>query len=89
MAEGGRTASLTQAISAAVTAGTAERVLLGDPINGPPTTVGFAFEVSQSFPHVTLVTMIAPSPDWFVDVAGVPLFENGQCVPDRRVDLVP
>ena len=33
--------------------------------------------------------MVAPSPDWFVGVSGLPLFENGQWVEERRIDLVP
>jgi hypothetical protein len=89
MAEGGRTAPLSQEVSAAIAAGTAERVLLGGAINGPPASVSFEFEASQAFPLVTLVTMIAPSPDWFVGVSGLPLFENGQWVQERRLDLVP
>jgi hypothetical protein len=42
---------------------------------------------SQQFPLLTLVTMIAPSPDWFVGVSGLPLFENGSWTSQRRVDL--
>lgn len=89
MAEGGRTAPLSQEVSVAMAAGTAERVLLGGAINGPPASVSLEFEASQAFPLVTLVTMIAPSPDWFVGVSGLPLFENGQWVQERRIDLLP
>lgn len=89
MAEGGRTAPLSQEIEAAVAAGTAGRVLLGAAINGPPAAVSFEFEITQALPLVTLVTMIAPSPDWFVGVSGLALFENGQWVQERRIALTP
>lgn len=33
--------------------------------------------------------MIAPSPDWFAGVRGLPLIENGQWVPSKTVTLFP
>jgi hypothetical protein len=45
------------------------------------------FDISQAFPLVTLVTMVAPSPDWFVGVTSLELFRNGQWVDEVRVDL--
>ena len=38
---------------------------------------------------MTLVTMIAPSPDWFVGVHGTNLFDGGDWVDDLSVDLFP
>jgi hypothetical protein len=35
------------------------------------------------------VTMVAPSPDWFVGVSGFRLLENGAWVTERTVSLVP
>ena len=43
------------------------------------------FEVSDKFPLVSVVAMIAPSPDWFVGVSGVDLRENGKWVETRTV----
>lgn len=36
-----------------------------------------SFNVDSDFPLVTLATMLGPSPDWFVGVSGLALFENG------------
>jgi hypothetical protein len=47
------------------------------------------FDMDDSFPLVTLVTMLGPSPDWFVGVSGLPLFENGQWKQSVVVDLYP
>src|SRR5262249_43548185 len=46
-----------------------------------PKTV--TFEVSDKFPLVSVVAMIAPSPDWFVGVSNLDLRENGHWV-DRK-----
>lgn len=89
MAEGGRTTPLDQEINAAIGGGTAQHLLRGGPLNTVPGVVTFEFDASQSHPLVTLVTMIAPSPDWFVGVAGLPLFENGGWVDERTILLHP
>ena len=49
-----------------------------------------SFEVSQMFPLVTLVTMIAPSPDWFIGVSNLSLLdEQGQWRERHTVTLYP
>lgn len=89
MAERGATIPLSEEIAAAIAAGAAERTFGPGRNLGTPGTDSLEFEISQSFPLVTLVSMIAPSPDWFVGVAGLALFENGQWTAERRVSLVP
>ncbi len=89
MAERGRTTPLDQEVEIAITAGTAEHLLVGGGIGTSPGSVALEFEISQAHPLVTLVSMIAPSPDWFVGVPALPLFENGRWVDERRIDLVP
>lgn len=88
MAERGATTPLSGEISAAIAAGRAERVMAGVGL-GTPGSTSLEFLVSQRFPLVTLVSMVAPSPDWFVGVSGLPLFEHGAWVDERRVELVP
>jgi hypothetical protein len=89
MAERGRTSPFDQEMAAAIPNGTAERIFTGGGIDKSPGTVSLEFDISQRFSLVTLVSMIAPSPDWFVGVSGLPLFENGQWIDQRRVELVP
>jgi hypothetical protein len=87
MAERGLTAPLASEVQAQITAGHAGVVILG---NGIATGAGVAtatFDVTQQFAHATVVTMIAPSPDWFVGVAGVPLFTGGEWVEMVRMPL--
>ncbi|MGB0953485.1 MAG: spondin domain-containing protein [Planctomycetota bacterium] len=86
MAETGSTSSLTQEINQAITAGNAEFLLTGAGINSPGST-SMTFDITSEFSAVTLVTMIAPSPDWFVGVDGLELFENNRWLDQVVVDL--
>ncbi|MEM6792938.1 MAG: spondin domain-containing protein [Acidobacteriota bacterium] len=87
MAEIGRTSPLDQEVQAAIDAGTASQIVRGGGIARSPGRSSASFAVSQTFPRITLVTMIAPSPDWFVGVSGYSLFENGDWVQQRAVPL--
>lgn len=55
--------------------------------NCGPTTV--SFNIDSAKPLVTLVTMLGPSPDWFVGVNGLSLRDSGDWLPFLMVDLVP
>jgi len=77
MAELGVTSPLDDEIQRAIDAGSAGALLRGDPIGRSPGSASISFEATQSFSHVTLVTMVAPSPDWFVGVSGLDLFAGG------------
>src|SRR5262245_11546167 len=88
MAEQGRTTPLDTEVEAAIAAGHAQRVLVGDGINSPDRT-SFDFEISRDFSLVTLVSMLAPSPDWFVGVSGLNLIENGDWVAEKVIVLQP
>ncbi len=46
----------------------------------------FEIEVSKEYPLVTVVSMIAPSPDWFVAVENVALYENGTFLDSLTVE---
>lgn len=88
MAERGRTSPLDAEVQAAISAGTAQHILRGDGIGSPGST-SFQFEISAGFPLVSLVTMVAPSPDWFVGVSALSLFDGSTWVDERTVPLVP
>lgn len=84
MAETGGTSSLRSEVQAQIDSNNALAVL-----SGSSTTID-SFEVNQTFPLVTLVTMIAPSPDWFVGVSGVSLLDDqGQWLATHEVTLLP
>lgn len=68
MAETGNTTLLRGAIEDAVNAVTALNVILGDGISNANTSASVVFGVTDAFPMVTLVSMVAPSPDWFIGI---------------------
>lgn len=88
MAETGNTDLLTGEVNEAIANGTAGEVITG-PGTGSPGRARTTFTVTQDFPLATVVTMIAPSPDWFVGVSGLSLFEDGQWVDRIVIDLYP
>ena len=89
MAERGRQTPLDLEVGAAIAAGTAQHVLTGEDVPNSPGSTSLEFEVSLDFSLVTLVTMVAPSPDWFVGVSGLSLLEDGDWVAEKSVELFP
>ena len=89
MAERGRTATLTEEIQAA--GANALSVLRKE--SGPGATASDTFEavtVTAGHPRITLLSMIAPSPDWFVGVFGLSLLDaEGNWADALTVNLYP
>ena len=87
MAERGRTATLTEEIQAA--GANALSVLRKE--SGAGATASDSFEavtVTADHPRITLLSMIAPSPDWFVGVFGLPLLDaEGNWIEALTVNL--
>ena len=87
VAELGSTGVFLSEVQTAINAGTAASKINGPSLFGLPTSKSLTVTVSELHPLVTLVSMIAPSPDWFVGVTGLPLRENGQWLGQVQVDL--
>jgi len=58
-----------------------------DGLPDSPDEITITIKVSENYPLVTLVTMIAPSPDWFVGVNSLPLYQNGEFVNETIITL--
>ncbi len=88
MAELGTTSPLISEVEVAINSGTALSVILGDGIPNGRTEASVEIELSSAFPLVTLVSMVAPSPDWFVGVDGLSLQDtNGSFIERLEVPL--
>lgn len=87
MAEEGKTSPLDSEINKAISQGRAERILRGGPIGRSPGTRRLFFDVSVEHPFVSLVSMVAPSPDWFVGVSGLSLLVDGDWANAIDVEL--
>lgn len=89
MAETGQVGILRNEVNAAIAAGTAGGLLQGGVIDLSPGEVSMSFEAEGPDRLLTLVTMIAPSPDWFVGVHGLPLWDADGWREFIEVDLWP
>lgn len=78
MAETGSKTLLLNEVQDAIDGGTAEFAISGGGIPTSPDTVSVDFTATLQYPYATVVTMIAPSPDWFVGIHGELLFNNGR-----------
>ncbi|MFK7848455.1 MAG: spondin domain-containing protein [Rhodothermales bacterium] len=87
MAETGSKSSLLSAVNNAIDFGNAEHLLSGGGIGVSPGRVTLSFNISDQFPLVSLVSMLAPSPDWFVGVHDLNLYENNTWIDELVVDL--
>jgi hypothetical protein len=89
MAERGRTSPLDAEVQAAIMAGTAYSLILGGAIDRTPGEATAEFEIQRDNPLVSLVSMVAPSPDWFVGVDSLSLVERGDWVAEKQATLYP
>lgn len=89
MAERGAKADLQTEVKDAIGRGLAQYVLSGRSIDLSPGAVTLEFDISSTHPLVTLVSMVAPSPDWFVGVNDLALFESGAWKDSVTIDLFP
>jgi hypothetical protein len=87
MAETGSKNPLNREVMKAIMQRDAFKLISGGGVNPSPGSVSVEFQVSKNYPLVTLVTMIAPSPDWFVGIDSLNLYENGSFVNNKTVVL--
>ena len=87
MAETGSKSPLRSEMEAQIADGAAENILSGSGIGRSPGRVSLTFPISQSHSLVSLVSMVAPSPDWFVGVHDLNLFVDGGWISELSVPL--
>ncbi len=82
VAELGNNSPLDSEINSAISQGDAQTLFVGDFLN--PALAGsqrsFQIDVSPNYSQVSLVSMLAPSPDWFIGLNGLELCQNGQWI---------
>ena len=87
VAETGETTRFTSEVDASAHARAVVRQRIGQ---GGTSSATFTVEVTTDHPLVTLLSMIGPSPDWFVGVSGLSLQDDSGHWVDRHVlDLYP
>jgi hypothetical protein len=89
MAETGAKSPLDGEIDALIADGTACTTISGDGVNPSPGTVAVTLTVSLDCPAISVVSMIAPSPDWFVGVSALSLLEDDTWIEQESIELFP
>ena len=88
MAETGSTGGVRREVESAIAANHAKDVLSGPSVTPSPNSVTMTFSIDSRWSMVTLTSMLAPSPDWFIGVSGLDLLdEDGEWLSKREVEL--
>jgi len=89
VAELGANDALRSELSIAQNAGTVGATIEFQSLFSLPNSDTVEIEVDRDKPFITLITMIAPSPDWFIGVSGLSLLESDEWVRSLTVELRP
>lgn len=87
MAEWGSQTALLGEVQTAIDAGSALATISDDPLWTVPGSTSVDIELTPAHSLVTLVAMIAPSPDWFIGVRNLDLAPGGVWTGELVVDL--
>jgi len=87
MAETGGKSLLIGEIETGITAGNADKLISLGGLSTSPDSFSFNLEVNESHPYLTIVTMLAPSPDWFAGVSSFKLREGGDWLGSKTIPL--
>lgn len=88
MAETGGTGDLAAEINTAQESGYSQGTIKASGISSGSGSASIEFATSDQFPLLTMVSMIAPIPDWFIGVSGLELQDgNGDWIDSQTVDL--
>ena len=85
MAELGNNSILKNELNNNIKDGKGLDLIIGDNLNKGVGTISFNIDVNEENPSVTLATMIAPSPDWYVAVVNVNLFKDESFIKEKTI----
>jgi hypothetical protein len=86
MAELGDNSTLENELNNNIKDGKGLDFIIGENLNKGVGTISFNIDVNKENPSVTLATMLAPSPDWYVAVVDVNLFENESFIKEKTIN---
>ena len=87
MAEIGSKNPLEAEIQNFISNGTNFNLISGGGIGSSPGEVSLEFDIVSSHSLVSVVSMLAPSPDWFIAVSNINLIENNEWVTNKTITL--
>lgn len=86
VAETGGTGPYNTELDKKKTEGNVENIFKGSSFTSPG-SMSLKFKVNSSFPLVSAISMIAPSPDWFIGIRDVNLYPDSKWVDTLTFDL--
>lgn len=86
MAETGGISPLDKEIAERINNKEGYQSIIGSGLSTGTGDITVEIEVSEKSTYVTLVSMVAPSPDWYVGLIGANLYENGGFVSEKKVE---
>ncbi len=89
VAETGGTSKITQELNALISSGFAYEIINGSGLgSGPGTITVNDVNLDSGFPNISLLTMIAPSPDWIASISNFKLTDaSDNWIPSIAVDV--
>ena len=87
LSEEGKHTPLDAEIRSAIAAGNAAELFESGPLRDFSDSLVTTVHVDPAHALVSLVAMVAPSPDWFTGAAKVNLMENGEWVASKTLEL--
>jgi len=87
MAEIGSKNPLQTEIQDFISNGTSNTLISGGGVNPSPGEVSLEFDIASSHSMVSVVSMLAPSPDWFIAVSNINLLENNEWVASKTISV--
>ncbi|MBX2882591.1 MAG: spondin domain-containing protein [Granulosicoccus sp.] len=88
VAETGAKTSFRNEVNAAIDDGRALALIDAGGVALSPGTVSTEFSVNRDYPEITVISMLAPSPDWFVGVRNLSLLnDSAEFVQMQTIDL--
>ncbi len=90
MAETGGTSTMKSELDKMIADGEGLQSVIGSGVSGSGVgAITVEIKVNNQYPMVSLVTMVAPSPDWYVGAVNVSLLENGEFVSMKTIEELP
>ncbi|MCB5360279.1 spondin domain-containing protein [Vibrio lentus] len=87
VAETGSTNVIKSEIGDIQNLGNSQSLIEGGGLPNGQNQLELTFGVDEDFPLVSIITMVAPSPDWFIGVDSLNLYQNGKWVDQIQVSL--
>ncbi|WP_392340113.1 spondin domain-containing protein [Moritella marina] len=87
VAETGGKSVLIDEINAHIATADSDKAIDGGGIPAGSSTVSVTFSANTNHPYLSIVSMVAPSPDWFIGIDSFNLYKNGQWQDNAKFNL--